>query len=515
MKSIFSRPKKLIATLAIIAGLAGIAGVATATFGPDRPTKDWNVDQNGFNSVVFNSFVNVPNGIGDERDFFRGGVVGNNTPWIDPVNDTKNDDTVEAKIYIHNNAKSALNTAPGAPGVAKDVNVKVELPTGIKTSHEAKATISASNASPTSVYDTLGFTGVNGSQFELEYIPGSAKLHSNGSATAIADTLVTTGVNIGDQNGCFEFVREITFRMKIKKPGYQIQKVARIKGEDNDKWRKEVIAKPGDKIEWEIYFQNIGSTVLKNVAVQDVVPIFHTVVPGSIKLYNTLNPSGYVFPNSAIQENGKKVNIGISDYAPGSNAYIYLTTEIQVTPELQCGTQQMANIVYVTPEGLGTLNDNAKVNIVNEKPCGQKTPSYACEAINITKLGGRKIKVDVKTIATPSDLVSVKDFEYNFGDGSEKLTTNKNSVEYTYAKDGTYKVKASISFNVEGTIKTVSCEAVVNVSTTTPPTTPIDGGTKPTVLPNTGPAGVIGMFAAISVFGSILHRLWTVRKVRS
>lgn len=503
MKRLFSyMPKKLLAGFVVLAALVGVTSAAIAGFGPDRPTKAWSGSANGFDHVTFNSFTGVPNGIGDERDFFRGNQIGSNTGWVDPVNNVVNDATIEAKIYIHNNASPSLNDAPNNPGVAKNVSVKVELPSGIALSQEAKAYIEASNAQPQQIFDTLSFTGVNGSLFGLEYVPGSAQLHNGSTVTALSDTLVTTGVNIGDQKGCFEYVREITFRMKVKKPGYQIQKTARIKGEGNDKWRKEVNAKIGDKIEWEIYFQNTGTTLLKNVTVLDVIPSFHKVVPGSIKLYNAAYPSGYVYPDSAIQANGKQVNVTISDYAPGANAYFYLTTEIQDVPELRCGVQQMANVVYVTPQGLSTLNDNAKVNVINQKSCDEPTtPTYACKAVNVTKIADRKVRVSVDVIAAPSNRVSVKSYEYNYGDGSQTLVTDKNPVEYAFAKDGTYKISVKVNFTVDGQTKTSTekCEAVVSFT--------------PTEIPNTGVGSMFGLFAATAIVGAIAHRVWTIRRL--
>lgn len=500
-------PKKILGALAALVAIAGISSVAIAGFGPDRPTKVWSGSANGFDHVVFNSFVNVPNGIGDERDFMRGGIVGSATPWIDPVNDIKDSDEVEVKIYIHNNASPSLNDIAGNPGVAKDVNVKVELPSGIKTAQEAKTTISSSNAQPQSIFDTLSFTGVNGSQFQVDYVAGSAVLHTGSVMSALSDTIVTSGVNIGDQKGCFEYIREITFRVKITKPGYQIQKSARIKGEGNDKWRKEVNAKIGDQIEWEIYFANIGSTVLSNVAVVDDIPTFHTVVPGSIKLYNAGNPNGYTFPNTAIQANGDQVNIGISDYAPGANAYIYITTKINDVVELRCGVQQMANVVYVTPQGLGTLNDNAKVNVINDNSCDQpETPVYACTDVKIEKLGGRKIKTSVSTNSAPANRVSVVGYEYNFGDGSTPLTSTANPVEYTFAKDGTYNISVKVTFRVDGVNQTVggaNCAEVVTFTTTTPPKT----------LPSTGAGSTIGMFMITSLVGMFIYRGYAARKM--
>ncbi len=107
---------------------------------------------------------------------------------------------------------------------------------------------------------------------------------SGGQTTPISDSIVTSGVNLPDQKGCFEYVREITFRVKVQKPGYQVRKSARLAGEGADKWRETVNAKRGDKVEWRIFFQNIGSTQLNNVKIVDDVPPHMTVVPGSVEV---------------------------------------------------------------------------------------------------------------------------------------------------------------------------------------------------------------------------------------
>jgi uncharacterized repeat protein (TIGR01451 family) len=509
MKKLSFIPKKISIALITLVTLALLGTAAVANFGPERPTRVWTPQENGFNYVTYNSYTSVPNGIGDERDFLRGVVKQRDNQWADPVKDIVNNDTVTAKILIHNNADPLLNDAPGNPGIARNVNVKVEIPKGVKQVHDVKSTISASNAQPTAVYDTLTLSGINDSQFELDFVPGSARLGNQ----ILPDSIFTTGYTMDDQKGCFEYLREITFDMKVTKPGYQIQKTARIKGEDSTKWRKVVNAKRGDLIEWRISFQNIGSTQLNDVAVVDDLPSFTEVTPGSVELVNSNFPNGFKFGSDAVQNNGDQVNVNIDDYLPGSNAFLYLETKIVDAKEIQCGIHQIANVAYVTPAGLGTLNDNAKVNIINEECDKPSKPIYSCDAVRAVLLSKNKYQFTVDTTAEPKDRVSVKTYEFNFGDGSTKLLTDKNVAEHTYASDGTYKVTVLVNFMVDNQIKQVggsACEVVV--SSTTPPVTPPVTPKPPTTLPVTGAGSIAGIMAAVTAIGAYAHRAFTLKR---
>lgn len=204
MKRFKHLPKRILSVFLALVIVAGLSSTAFAAFGPSRATKEWNPNVAGFDYVTFNSFTGVGNGIGDERDFMRGVQVGRDSVWSDPVNNVTQGAEVEAKIYIHNNADKRLNDQPGNPGIARNVKVRVALPQGTKQVQEATSYISADNAQPKEIYDTLGMTGANNGFFAVEYVPGSAKLHKNGTTTALSDNLVTSGVNIGDIKGCFE-----------------------------------------------------------------------------------------------------------------------------------------------------------------------------------------------------------------------------------------------------------------------------------------------------------------------
>lgn len=620
MKNLLAKlPKKLLVLVLTVAVFAGLGTAAVANFGPDRPTKQWTQQENGFDYVTFNSFTDVPNGIGDERDFLRAGVDGRDGDWIDPVNDVKNNDTITAKIYVHNNADKLLNDKPGNPGIAKDVNVRVEIPSGLSIEHEVKSYIYASNAQPKTVFDTVDINSINGSLAQLKFVPGSVKM---GNQTLSDSIFTQAGVNLPDMKGCFEYIREITFELKVEKPGYRIQKTARLKGEDSTKWRKVVNAERGDAIEWRIWFENIGSTRLNNVKLVDDLPSYVDVTPGSVERDAIItNENGqqeqrtYRYGADAIQ--GDLVNINMFDYAPGADTFVYLETVIQDHEDIRCGNFQIANVAYVTPEGLGTLNDNAKVNIINEEceepepvtACtnltvdklslnvgetakftaeasttgpaltgfiftvngeevqnsnsntytltaaearsyevratakfenGNKTsencvktvtaveetePVYACDMLSVSFIKDRTYKFTVDTTARNG--ATVKSYHYNFGDGTDVLLTDKNVVEYSFAKDGSYKVVAEVTFDVNGEMKKVSskdCEKTITFSKDIE-RCPIDGKghlpkddpsckedqvkgvTKKPVLPSTGAGSIAGAFAALTAAGAAGHNL--------
>jgi uncharacterized repeat protein (TIGR01451 family) len=381
MKDVFKQmfkvlPKKLLIGLMIVAVIAGISAPVMATFGPDRPTKAWSPTVDGFDHVTFNSFTGVGNGVGDERDFLRGLQVGRDSAWSDPVSGVTQGAEVEAKIYIHNNADASLNDAPGNPGVAKNVNVRVALPQGIAQTQQTTAYISADNAQPGTVTDTLDVTGANNGYLGLNYEAGSAVLHNqDGTTSPVSDSLVTTGTNIGDQKGCFAYVREITFKMKVNMPRYTIQKQVEFAGQTGNDWKESVNAKTGDTLAWLVTFKNAGATPLNHVKVVDEVPAGLTVVPGTVKLTNGNYPNGYVYPDSAIQANGRQVNVDIGNYNPDAAGIAYVTFRTTVTDTPTCGkTDVIVNKAFTTPEGFGAIFDTASANITGAQCVTPVTP---------------------------------------------------------------------------------------------------------------------------------------------
>src|SRR6185369_6813894 len=106
---------------------------------------------------------------------------------------------------------------------------------------------------------------------------------------------------------------------KVQMPRYTIQKQVALPGQTFKDWREDVTVKRGDTVSWLITFTNTGKTPLNHVKIVDQIPVGLTVVPGTVKLTNGNFPDGFVYPDSAIQANGRQINVDIGNYNPDEN----------------------------------------------------------------------------------------------------------------------------------------------------------------------------------------------------
>lgn len=629
MKLFNTLAKKIAGAVALVAIVAGITGIATAGFGPDRPTKDWNVDPTGFDYVVYNSFINME-GKGDERDFLEGVQVGRDATWTDPINNVEAGE-IEVKLYMHNNAASNLNAS--GVGIATKVNARVELPGGQTQTKELKGFISAENANPVEITDTLSITGSNGGVFELEPIIGTGKLMENGNVIGtvdVAELLSERGVNLANQNGCSEFMREITFRVKSKVASWTLDKMVRVNNSDNRDaatpvYGKANTAQPGDTLDYILTFQNIGNIALENVVIGDRLPAGVTYKVGTTQWMSPLTEWKW---RDVANDNLFSGGLDMYDYAPFTlnaegervyaTAFVRFQAKVANLDALQCGTNDLVNRAFAKPRDYGTIESTAKTTVsktcepVVMKKCdaldvvkinrtkfdftarasvtnatiqsyvftakdkdgktvdtktvttGATTANYTfenstvgdyivtvvvntdkgvavgvcektvtvekepvtpvavCKDVKIDILSTRKVKVTVSYDGSPANRVVLKNIEYNFGDGTTPLVTTNNPVEYTYAKDGTYKISVKVTFAVDGVNRTEAgdaCTEVITFSTTVEKcpynsALPKDDAkcVKPKELPYTGATSNIAMFLATSMVGMLIFRGLALRK---
>jgi uncharacterized repeat protein (TIGR01451 family) len=505
--------------LVAVAALITIPAISKAGFGPDRPTKAYSDGVAGFDYVTFNSFTGVPN-IGDERKFFNGKYADTGSVYSDPMPQVKNGDELTLQVYVHNGADASLNDKPGNPGIAKNTKVRVALPTAVANAQQATAYISADNAQPQTVYDTLDFGAANGGMFQLEYVPGSAQVKGNYINAPLSDTVVTTGAAIGtdalngQMKGCFKEMVYVTLKVKVKMPQYTLKKEVRMNGETSKDWVKAKDVKVGDETQWRLTFENKGTTALNAVNIVDQVPAGLTVVPSSVKLINGNYPSpGFTFPASAIQDNGRTVNVNIGNYNPGIIGYVIFNTKVEKPGSDVCSAKTLVNKAFATPQGFGAIWDTATVTVPGNECKPTVTPKYACDLLTVTKGENRTVKASVAYTATNG--ATLKTVTYNWGDGSTPLTTDKTNASYQYKADGTFAITATLTFRVNNADVTgvTSAACAQTVSFTTPTTPPVTPPVAPAeVLPSTGAGSLVGTFAAVVVVSALGYRMFLSRK---
>lgn len=635
-KSMFTSRKGIVAVATLgIVGVAVLTPFVKAEFYPNRPTFDYNKPCNpndgdkydrcgSLDGPVFNSFVNTPN-YGNERAFLdarrsdqtAAGSYKNVLPNV-----TDGSKEIVVRMYIHNNANESTNAS--GKGIAKNTNVRIDLPKVEGSQLRAVGYISASNSNPKIVEDTVDFTADR--KFTVQYVPGSARMTNDGpfaNGVKLSDSIVTSGAPIGYNSlngnfpGCFDYQAQVQITVKVTPTAsnkINFSKEVRKQGENN--WHKQIDSKPGDKVEWLLTTQNVGLDTLTNVTARDVLPPHVRLVPGSVRVIdtskNTPQQDGPLFAGGfnlgTYPSNGgryvmfttevlgdfdecsvevRNVAFAKSTQTPNevrSDADVVITkddcnpppetsfrcdalevqklsrtnfrfagfgsaTNATITGYIfkvngavaQDGTSNIYNFSNQTPgdykvelivktnKGNTAPKDACTKTItVEEEP---ENPSYSCDLLTANKLGGKKVKITA--YASASGGATIERYIFDFGDGSEKLTTDNNIVEHTYQKDGFFVSNVQVVVKVNDKLVTVSgnqCNAPVKFvsdeckdNPKTPedecnpcvdnpntdidecnPTTPPNVVTT-TSLPNTGPGQIVAIFFTVTTAGTLLY----------
>ncbi len=538
-------PRKTIVAAITLGILVGLPIVAVAEFYPNRPTFDYNKYVMGANGQplsctdpaqaggrcgsmdgpVFNSFINTPS-YGDERAFLDARrsdqtAAGSFKNVLENVTDGSQE--VVIRTYVHNNGNQDLNDAAhGYKSVAKDAKVRIALPTGTAQALRARSYITASNAA--AVEDTVDMTAAQ--DFNVEYVPGSATLYNNGpfkNGVQMNDSIVTSGAPIGYDAlngtlpGCFDYAAVIQIRIKVhpkKTPAINFTKQVRKQGDKE--WKEEVATKPGDTVEWLLTTTNTGEKDLTNIIARDVLPPHVEQVPGTVKWIDA--------DQNAVQNDKPLFNGGLNvgNYAPKSGFYVMFATK--VLGDFEPCQIRVRNQGYVKSTETTETGDNADVIITREN-CKPPTPKpvYSCDALKVTALGNRKYSYQVSY--TAKDGAKLKMLTYNFGDGSTPRVTDQTTTEYTYAKDGSFVTRVTLTFDVDGKQQVVDSDVcaqpikitpnpvcVVPGKQNLPPNSP-ECVETPKVLPNTGAGDVAAIFAASTVAGIAAYHVFVSRRL--
>lgn len=194
---------------------AGFYPANRQTYTCEAQQPDGSIPCEGADHVVFNSFTNNPV-VGDERPFFAGSLNGASVQDRIKV---KDGDIITLRAYVHNNADP--NKTGVAGSVARNVKMKVLIPTASQADQNLVSFLSADNASPNTVNDTMSLYADKA--MTLEYVKGSTVFQHkmdgvNQTSDAISDTIVGDGASLGDILGCFQYSGYVTLQVKVHIP---------------------------------------------------------------------------------------------------------------------------------------------------------------------------------------------------------------------------------------------------------------------------------------------------------
>ncbi len=408
-------------------------------------------------------------------------------------------DVVKIEVYYHN------RELPDSGKIAKNLNVKIDIPSTAGKTQTQTATISGDNTNTVTAKTTVN---LDRSDAYLQYLPGSAVWrHNTGTNdapiwtdTVISDSIVSSGsgLTLEDEKPCYNFSATVTVLARVMVPGVSVDKYVRIKGDTE--WKRSITAKPGETVQYEIAYKNTGNSVQTDVVARDQLPAGMTYVAGSALLKNTNFPNATQISDAIVGSNG----VIIGTYNPGSAGYVLFEAKTPALSKLECGTNKFRNIAYIQPSGMNYYYNTADVTVNKECTTTEK-PVYSCDLLKVTKGDNRTVTASLDGY-TAKNGATLKLVTFNFGDG-KVVTTDKLSATHTYAADGTYGISTKLTFSIvdENDVSGITSEGCAATVTFTTPETPPE-------LPNTGAGDVIGIFGAVAIVSTIGYRLFLGRK---
>jgi uncharacterized repeat protein (TIGR01451 family) len=403
------RPQVMFAALFAMFAVALLPLGSANAWGPQRNTFTM---QNPSTYVTFDSITDNPDW-GDERGFTlikdlgtspaNNGTTASGGGFVETVPAVAGH-TYMVKMFVHNNASANLNL------VAKNTRVLADMVTastdgdimiqGKIKADNCGANTTGATGSPCLFWDEAYLDGTSGTYLKASYVANSARYYNNvkdftttgftltndiASSTGSGAAGALLGYNSMDGNiqGCFEYSGYVTFLITVQadKPEFTLSKQVRLKG--TTEWKDAITAQPGAQVEYQIKYNNIGTSTQNDVIIKDLLPTGSTYTTKSAYLYNSSNQNGIVQPDDTWLTKGW----GVGNYAPNtgssSSAIIELAATMPGNDQLFCGDNLLQNFAIAYTEDAGNQMDNADVTI--HKDCATPCPTNPDLAIDDEK----------------------------------------------------------------------------------------------------------------------------------
>ena len=297
---------------------------SVATWGPDRTAYR---DETRPTIATLNSVVNDPV-LGDQRQFVRIRDHTDGGRWTRLIK-LQRGHQYQVEALVINNSNLAV----------KYPTASVIAPSVIKQGEPGRIRVTlAGAASPGSVYDAAQIRTESGS-FAMRYVPGSAVIDYSGESQPLnIESFFKDGADISTAKQGDDPILPpnssgvVRFALQADQPQFLVETNTRQLG--SDRWRDSINVNSGELVELKVTYTNSGSTEQNNVNIR-VVGRGVSVLAGSVRLYNTSNPSGLPIRSNADMARG--INIG--GYAPGGNAVLLLKLRVDAP---KCSTVEVS-----------------------------------------------------------------------------------------------------------------------------------------------------------------------------
>lgn len=282
-----------------------------------------------------------------------------------------------------------------------------------------------------------------------------------------------------------------------------------------------------DQLQYRVRIHNPGpDTPLQGVVVKAVLP-----AAASTQNVSTVTVTADNASPSSVSDTAT-VNLSTAQkitYVPGSTQILNAQGGvISTTGDVTSGAGVNIGNVGISVNERRFVQFKASVDCPQQPPCTPPNPactppqqvsSGICKdlKLEVTSREKREVRATVTGEVTNATILGYK---IDFGDG---FTSTQQSETHMYSKDGTYTVKGQVEIRLanntvvtresENCTKQITFKADVKPEIVTPPaappTTPVTPAAQPTILPETGAAGVGLIAAAVSSLSSLGYYLAT------
>ena len=398
--------------------------------------------------AIKKALANTPvfNNMSDDQPTLTARVNGQGT-WSNGTVNVADGQYVQFMLWAHN---TELNT------VAANTKVRAILPTADATTHTVAGQVWADNAAAVgnSVVVNLASAG------HLELDPSTVHTYRFDQTTgqfievatnSPANVVTAAGLNLGDMQGCWDYMRVVTFSARYVQqlnPDISTYKEIGLSSVQNQWSQTPITAQPGEVLAFHVYLENTGAegSTLQLPQVEDTLDSHLTYKANSAYMI-TRDANGndvrFDIPDSQVAFDGQKVTFSFSNMGSEARQAVHLYFQATLASNFAVGTTQVCNVASVKgtgPAGLISKTTNQVCANVVVDP----TPVYNATIVKVVRnmTTGSVWQADVPVAAQPGQTVQWELRVTNTGNQTTNLIVRDILPQYV-TRSGSLYIKGA------------------------------------------------------------------------